>query len=365
MDKLHALILSPDPRVHGGVSTFIELMKTHLKRTRSSAIWIGSIQGEKESILKQLWRLVSAPLKVACFVLTKKPDVLHINPSLDWKSVLRDGLILLVLRLIGYKHVLVYFHGWEPQVEQRIAQNRILCRVFIWLLNGTAKVLVLSPEFRDALLRMGLPEQKVDTTRTMFDGQAILKAETAPATRHSILFMSRFVKAKGIFELVEGFARVSADFPDFDLIMAGDGPDAEELKKRVAALGLEKRVLFPGYVTGSEKFLMLNQCQLYALPTYFPEGMPVALLEAMGAGKPVLTAKTGVIPYIITEPENGIVLEKVTSDTVTDALRRMLADEADCRTVGEHNRAYAWATFEAAEVTANLETVYFGIAEGA
>lgn len=365
MNNLHVLILSPNPRVHGGVSTFIELMKTHLKRTRASAIWVGSIQGQAESIASQLWRLITAPLKVSCFALTKKPDVVHINPSLDWKSVLRDGLILLALRLIGYTHVLVYFHGWEPNVERRIAQSGWMRRIFVWLLGGTAKVLVLSPEFKDALINMGLPEQKVATTRTMFDGQAILEAEATPSERDTILFMSRFVKAKGIFELLEGFARISADFPNFDLIMAGDGPDAAELKKRVSALGLEKRVLFPGYVTGSEKFLMLNQCRVYALPTYFPEGMPVALLEAMGAGKPLLTAKTGVIPYIIKEPENGIVLETVTSDTVTDALRRMLADEADCTMVGEHNRAYAWATFEAAEVTANLETVYFGIAEGA
>lgn len=365
MNKLRALILSPNPRVHGGVSTFIELMKTHLKQTRAYPIWVGSIQGEKEFIVFQLLRLMYVPLKTIFKVLIIRPDVLHINPSLDWKSVVRDGLILLALRLIRYKTVLVYFHGWEPRVEQQIAASAWMRKVFIWLLNGTAKVLVLSPEFKDALVRMGLPEAKVDTTRTMFDGDAIEAAPHEMPERPNVLFMSRFVRAKGIFELLEGYARVAADFPTLDLILAGDGPDASDLKERAAALGLEKRIFFPGYVTGAQKFAMLNACTVYALPTYFPEGMPVALLEAMGAGKPLLTAKTGVIPYIIKQPENGVVLGQVTAEAVANSLREMLGDAEYCKKVGEHNRVYAWQTYEAAEVTANIETIYAGIAEQA
>ena len=121
-------------------------------------------------------------------------------------------------------------------------------------------------------------------------------------------------------------------------------------------------MFFPGYVGGTEKFKWLRSCTLYALPTYYPEGMPVALLEAMGAGKPLLTGRAGVIPHIIADPENGVVLDKVTADTVEAALRRMLGDPDYCREAGKRNAAYAWKRFEAASVTAEIEALYREIA---
>ncbi|MFO1242188.1 MAG: glycosyltransferase family 4 protein [Rickettsiales bacterium] len=366
MTSLSVLILSPNPRVHGGVSTFIELMKRHLKQSSASALWVGSVPGEKEGVISQLRRMVTVPFVAAWRVRIEKPDAVHINPSLDWKSVVRDCLILLALRVAGYRNILVYFHGWEPGVEHKIENNYFLKKLFVWLLNCTAKVVVLSPEFKDALLRMGVVKQKVATSRTMFDGAAVKKASGQEMPlRRTVLFMSRFVRAKGIFELLEGFASVAAEFPDVDLILAGDGPDAAPLKQRASDLHLNTRVQFPGYVVGDAKFAMLAQCTIYALPTYYPEGMPVALLEAMGAGKPLLTAKTGVIPYIISQPENGIVLDQVTTQHVAEALRQLLSNPKNCLEVGERNRAYAWKEFEAEQVTAHIEKIYAGIKEAA
>jgi len=75
------------------------------------------------------------------------------------------------------------------------------------------------------------------------------------------------------------------------------------MKARAARHGLSGRISFPGYVTGDEKWRMLKACAVYALPTYMrSEAMPVALLEAMGAGKPVLAGPAGSISTIISRP---------------------------------------------------------------
>jgi glycosyltransferase involved in cell wall biosynthesis len=108
----------------------------------------------------------------------------------------------------------------------------------------------------------------------------------------------------------------------------------------------------------------LHESTLYALPTYLGEGMPVALLEAMGAGKPLLTAKAGAIQHIIREPENGIVLDSVSVDSVEAALRALLNDPAYCKETGKRNEAYAWQRFEAKHVTAEIEALYRRIAQG-
>ena len=84
---------------------------------------------------------------------------------------------------------------------------------------------------------------------------------------------------------------------------------------------------FPGYVGGMEKAKLLHGSTVFALPTYSAdEGMPIALLEAMGAGKPLLTAKAGAIQHIVSDPENGVILEEVSADTIEKGLRRLLSD---------------------------------------
>jgi len=399
---LSLLMLSPDPKVVGGVTTFIKMVMERLVNCKVTFMAVGSLKEQagnmemREGLFPLLKRIVIIPFKVAYIASHQHFDVIHINPSFNPKGLLRDGLTLLALRLTGYRRVLVYFHGWQWDTAQRIHQTPALRHGLAWLLNGTGHIMVLAPEFKQSLEDMGVRPEKVTFARTMFDGDSLkavlsspppftgeagrgnLSAHSEPADRfpppappasgrgegrrRSILFMSRFVREKGIFELVEAFARLAAEYPDVDLIMAGDGPDNAALRAAAAKHGLGERIQFPGYVGGAEKFKMLRACTIYALPTYFPEGMPVALLEAMGAGKPVLTAKAGSIAHIIADPDNGIVLGSVTADSVEAALRRMLSDPDYCAQTGKRNAAYAGERFEATKVTAEIEALYRDIA---
>jgi glycosyltransferase involved in cell wall biosynthesis len=358
------LVISPNPKVHGGVSTFVELMKEHLKNCRVTSFWVGSISGEKESASEVILRFFTSPFRVACIVARGKFDVVHINPTFNAKSLPRDGFILLLLRLMNYRNVLVYFHGWQRSVENRVKRAPPLRMLTAWLLNGAARVTVLGPHFKKGLEEMGVDSHRIICTRTMFDGAMLKKADSvASADRRTILFMSRFDREKGVYELLDAFARLAAEFPDMDLIIAGDGEEMAGMKARAAQHGLSGRVSFPGYVTGDEKWRMLKACAIYALPTYMrTEAMPVALLEAMGAGKPVLAGPAGSIGTIISDPENGVYLPVVSTDTVEAGLRRLLSNPQLCQDIHRHNISYAWKNFEAAAVTAGIEAMYREIA---
>jgi glycosyltransferase involved in cell wall biosynthesis len=362
------LIISPNPKVHGGVSTLIETMKPLLTNCRVTSFWIGSISGEKESAAETIARFFISPFRVAWIVARGKFDVVHINPTFNAKSLPRDGFILLMLRLIRYRKVLVYFHGWQRSVEDDVKRMPPLRFLTAWLLNGAARVTVLGPDFKQGLEEMGVDRHRIICTRTMFDGAMLKKADSAPAassSRRTILFMSRFDREKGVYELLDAFARLAPEFPDMDLIMAGDGEEIAGMKARAAQHGLSGRVAFPGYVVGDEKWRMLKACAIYALPTYWrTEAMPVALLEAMGAGKPVLAGSAGGIGTIISDPENGVYLPAVSTDTVEAGLRRLLSNPQLCEDIGGHNIAYAWGNFEAAAVTAGIEALYREIAQG-
>lgn len=357
------LVVSPDPRVTGGVTVFVEMMKARLTGCKVKSFWVGSLEDGREGRLAAAVRVLVTPFALARLVRREDFDVVHVNPSLTYKSAVRDGLLLLALRLVGYRRVLVYIHGWQNRVADRLRRTPCLRQLTAWLLNGTAHVMVLAPQFKETLVGLGVDAGRITFTRTMFDGEVLrLAGEEPPPGRRSVLFMSRFVHQKGIFELVEAFARVADEFPAVDLVMAGDGPEMARLRERVAALGLADRVLFPGYVVGVEKARLLRACSIYTLPTYLGEGMPIALLEAMAVGKPLLTAKAGAIPHIVFDPDNGVVLDAVTVDAVEAGLRRLLGDPAYCVAAGRRNTAYAWERFEAKQVTADIKALYREIA---
>ncbi len=369
--KLSVMMVSTDLKAMGGISCLINIIIDNLKSTKISFISVGSkkelIQRRRnESTIESIARLLFVPLKAALLVLKKHIDLVHINPPFKGDAMLRDGLIILALRMVGFRRVLVYFHGWNAGFHALVLRYGLLRRIVVWLLNGTAHILVLAPRFKQDLIEIGVSAEKITVTRTMFDGRELKASQQAqtqkPSDRPYILFMSRFVREKGVFELVNAFANIAAEFPEFDLVMAGDGEENDALRARVTELGLTQRITFPGYVGGQAKWDLLLNCTIYTLPTYFPEGMPVALLEAMGAGKPLLTAKAGGIETVIHEPENGIVLDNVTTQTVEQGLRKLISDPAYCTTTAKRNETYAWNHLEGGIVTAEIEALYQKIA---
>lgn len=356
------LIISPDPRIPGGQTVFIETLKEHVKETHVLTLHVGHLPGQKENVWDTLKRLVKIPYEAVRLVRTQKIDVVHMNPVFNAKSLLREGLILLALRMAGFRRVMIYFHGWQMELARKIKRNIFLRAIFCGLLNGTSVVMVLSPEFKKALIDIGIDEDKITVTRTMFDGRNLSAATAVQNTRTTILFMSRFVMSKGIYQLMDAFAALALQYPEVDLVFAGDGEEKDMLEARAAGYRLQNRISFSGYVSGPAKAALLRQCSIFALPTYYPEGMPVALLEAMAAGKVLLTSSAGGICHIISDPQNGVVLDDVSVDSVEAGLRRLLDDPDLCRVAGRRNEAYAWKNFEACSVTAEIEALYRDIA---
>ena len=176
-----------------------------------------------------------------------------------------------------------------------------------------------------------------------------------------ILFLARFVATKGIYDLLEGFSQATLRNPKIELIMAGDGPEAQGARDWCARKNLQHRVQFPGHVEGAEKAQLLIDADIFVLPSYHREGCPNALLEAMGAGLPVIVTPVGGIPDVVQDGVNGLMIGARDSDAVAGAITD-LADDSRLRSeMGKRNRAVAWQRYEANSVTQLLESHYCAI----
>ncbi|MCP4378132.1 MAG: glycosyltransferase, partial [bacterium] len=108
-----------------------------------------------------------------------------------------------------------------------------------------------------------------------------------------IVFMGRMHPIKGLDTLIEAWGRISGQFTDWHLVLGGPDEDGylATLESQVQSANLSDRVSFPGGLYGTDKKALLNSADVFVLPSR-SEGMSVALLEAMGAGIPVVITKS-------------------------------------------------------------------------
>ncbi len=358
------LMLSPHPYQPGGVADYVEMLKENIPpEVRIDSFFIGR-RGQS-----LFWRLLSPliplydALRLLLRLLTQRYDVVHLNPSFN-KALLRDSLFMLILRVFGMSRVMVFMHGWNDAWAARVLTGRVSRVLFRWVWGGAGRILLLASRFKQALVDAGLDAGRIEVVSTMFDAGQFAGVESLRGKQATqLLFLSRFVRDKGGYELLEGFAHVAPAYPDTRLICAGDGPEAAGMRAWVEQHGLNGRVQFPGFVRGREKAQLLANADIFAFPTYYGEGCPVSLLEAMAAGCAVITGDAGGIPDIFEDGLNGVMLCRPTGDKVAAALRELLSDAERCRAIGAHNREVAGKRFEAGQVSAEVAAVYAALAE--
>lgn len=360
---MKALILSPHPSRHGGVADYVGMLKANLPTNIAvTDFYIGARPLAKPFNALAILLPVYDAVRLFFHLIFNRYDVIHINPSFN-KAIVRDSLFMLVLRLFGPSRVLVFIHGWNDAWARRVLSHSIWRGLFWGIWGGAGQVLLLASRFKTALVEAGLAADRIEVVSTMFDGRQF--DGVTPATDRpglSLLFLSRFVREKGCYETLEGFARIKDAFPQARLVCAGDGPELAGMRAWVAARGLDGRVAFPGFVRGSDKARLLLETDVFVFPTYYGEGCPVSLLEAMAAGCAIVTGDAGGIPDIFTDGKNGVLLTRPTAESVADGVRRLLADDRERKAVGDRNRQIAWARFEAKQAAGQIAQVYARLA---
>jgi glycosyltransferase involved in cell wall biosynthesis len=353
------LITCRDLQSQGGVANVISILMSHLSKAFNYEHFVIGSRIEDKRIILKLLRPILDNLRLVWKYCRTGFSCVHLNPSLNAKALLRDGLFTTTLATIGVKGIIVFIHGWDKREEKRIRNNRVLKCIFTWVFGKANLILVLASSFREAMIDMGFDPRKVHTITTMFDG-SIFKQDAVPERQKgkTILFLSRFVAEKGVYELLEAFVEIAASFSDAKLVLAGDGPEREKIIKFIEAHQLSDRIGLPGYIRGKDKVRILWKSDVFVFPTYYGEGCPVSLLEAMAAGLPVITTSVGGIPDIIANGQNGILLDQVTPKAIATAIKHLFQDESLSSQMGSNNRTQAWSNYEASIVTRKIESFY-------
>ncbi len=141
-----------------------------------------------------------------------------------------------------------------------------------------------------------------------------------------ITFVGRLATVKGIPVLLEALAWLQSRIPDLQVTLIGDGPERAELEIKAGELGLTDMVTFAGYRSQTEVADMLQETDLFVLPS-FAEGVPVVLMEAMAAKLAVVATQIAGIPELVDDGVNGLLVPAGDVDRLAQAILTLLQDE--------------------------------------
>jgi glycosyltransferase involved in cell wall biosynthesis len=262
--------------------------------------------------------------------------------DLDLPAVFR---LRRALRGIDLVHVHTARSGWLaglaawslgiPCVMTRRMDRRVRRNPRTWLVyqRFCQRTAAISPAVRDCLLAGGVPAERIDLVPEAADPARLQPTRGRAATRQAlgladgtvvVLIMAALVRRKGHDVLLEAFAQLRGDVV---LLCAGAGPELAALQAQAQRLGVAERVRFLGQRTDPGD--LLAACDVFALPSR-AEGLGVAALEALGAGRPVVASRVGGLAEVVVDGRCGLLVPPEDPMALAAALRR-LASEPDLR----------------------------------
>lgn len=144
-----------------------------------------------------------------------------------------------------------------------------------------------------------------------------------PAGATVIATVSRLVEEKGHRYLVDAAQRVLKEFPDVYFVIVGWGPLENSLRSKVKGQGLESHVLLPGRMDIRD---VLPIADIYAEPAVMTD-LPIAIMEAMRLGKPIVSTNIGEIPVFVRDQKSGFLVNPQDSGALAEKILQLLKDE--------------------------------------
>ncbi|MFL6548524.1 MAG: glycosyltransferase [Povalibacter sp.] len=347
-DAPTVLQIGPALSVRGGVSAVEQLIVDHVGNdfsVRHVATMEDGSTWRKMVVFAKALRKLSRELR------SKQPLVVHVHFASRGSTLRKWIMAWMTLRahrpLVLHAHGACFdefYNGLPGLLQQQV--RKVFARADCFL--------VLSSQWRDFYTRScGLPAGRVVV---LCNPTTVPKTVSSRAGRSIVqfLFLGRIGARKGAFDLLHAFAALPEQIQSrARLVFAGDG-DVEALRAEAAVLG--DRVEVNGWIDSARRNAMLEASDVFVLPSY-AEGVPMAMLESMAYGLPVITTAVGGIPDLVRDQAQGLIVQPGDVQQITDALRTLIEDESLRLKLGRAARDKAQEC-DVTQYSAHLTNIY-------
>jgi glycosyltransferase involved in cell wall biosynthesis len=278
-------------------------------------------------------------------------DVINTHSSTDsWLTGLAAACLRRAPPIVRTRHVSTAVgKGWATR----------------WLyMRSSAHIVTTGEALRRQLARdNGFELGRMTSVRTGIDlarfrpmEQAACRRELGLDARPALGILATLRDWKGHDYLLDAWARLRPRFPQWQLLVVGDGPQRARLEARTAAEGLADGVRFVGNQDNVP--LWLNSLDLFTLPSFGDEGVPQGIMQAMACGLAVVSTPVGAIEEAVQRNHTGLLVPPRDAAALAQALAALMADEPRRRAMGKAGHAHAQAQFGIEAMLDKMEAVF-------
>ncbi|MCK5611735.1 glycosyltransferase family 4 protein [Candidatus Pacearchaeota archaeon] len=145
-------------------------------------------------------------------------------------------------------------------------------------------------------------------------------------SQNHILYVGRLDRLKGIDDLIKSIWYVKKEIPNIKLSIVGDGEYLSDLLNLVSDYDLKDNIIFEGHLYDDELVNMYSKSEIFVFPSYL-EGMPMAVIEAMSAGLPIIASDIEPCIEILEDGKYGVIVKKGDSKAIANNIVSLLMDD--------------------------------------
>ena len=284
------------------------------------------------------WRDVLGLVELTKLLRRERPHIVHVNSA-------KAAALGRVAAWLARVPIRVYtVHGWAFLAERGLASA-----AYRWAERALRPLTTVTVCVSENERRAGLAARACDerTTVVIRNGVDPVDADPAgaPPARPRLVMVGRLQAPKDPLTLVRALATVRGR--DFEALLVGEGPERVAVEEEVSRLGIESAVRLLGERIDVAE--LLRSADIFVLSTR-SEGLPLSILEAMGAGLPVVASNVGGVPELVIDGETGILVPPGDPHSLGEAIKRLLEDPPLLRRLGEAGRARVAEHFDLAAV---------------
>lgn len=279
------------------------------------------IQDEKSDIAHL--HNIAHQFSPAIISVLKKNNILVVQTLHDYKLICPNAMLYSKNRICEKCRGKKYYNCLKNRCLKNSWAKSLLAMLEAYLYNRFLKIydqvdMFIAPSrfMKDKCVQFGIPEEKIKVIYNFLDFKEYADLK-AGETDNYILFYGRLSEEKGITTVLEALKKTKSDI-NFKIV--GAGPDYKKLSERIISLDLSSRVELLGPKYGDELKEIIKKAKAVVLPSLWPENMPYCLLESMASGKAVIVAKSGGMPELIKDRENGFLFEPGNSDKLASII---------------------------------------------
>jgi glycosyltransferase involved in cell wall biosynthesis len=259
-----------------------------------------------------------------------KPDVIFVMSN-SYFGFYDKCIYCLVARIFGVKSMLNHVGG----EFDKFYNSSLLHKTLINILMYFPHVLLIGSSFWCDYFMKLFPNKKIFNSPNPIIVEQYSHTQLPMANqKFKIVSLFRIIKEKGLYELIEVIQRISKLNLNTEFVIIGGGPMLDFLKEQLLENSNNNEVRILGFVNDDIKIQEICSSDLYVMLTHF-DLMPISIMEAMAAGKPILSTKVGGIPDLVQDGVNGFLFDIGEVDQVVEKILELSIPNSDAKKLGK------------------------------